>query len=93
MYEVSSSRAAPSVGSIILDVRTAEEYAESHVPGARNIPVHELGYRYTELGSDLSQSIVLYCRSGARSALATKMLRDLGFSQLKDIGPMSNWRP
>jgi phage shock protein E len=78
--------------AIILDVRTPEEFAQGHVPGARNIPVQELVQRYTELGNDKSAPIILYCRSGARSALATGLLRERGFTRLTDIGSINNWR-
>jgi len=75
----------------ILDVRTAEEFATAHVPGAVNIPVQELMSRLTELGSK-DTPITIYCRSGARSATATAMLKGAGFSSVTDIGPMSCWR-
>ena len=78
---------------IILDVRSAEEFAQAHVPGARNIPVHELKQRHSELGSDKNVRIVVYCRSGARSATAARALAELGFTQIQDIGPMSRWAP
>jgi rhodanese-related sulfurtransferase len=78
--------------ALILDVRTAEEFADAHIDGALNIPVQELQQRYVELGQDKQQSIIIYCRSGARSAMAARMLSQLGFTRVKDIGAMSNWR-
>ena len=77
--------------AIIVDVRTPEEFAQAHVQGARNIPVQELARRFNELGSDKHVPVVLYCRSGARSAVAAKLLRDHGFTQVTDIGAMGNW--
>ena len=76
---------------IVLDVRTPEEYASGHVPEALNIPVQELPQRYPELGAK-DTAIVIYCRSGARSATAASLLRKLGYSKLTDVGAMSNWR-
>ena len=76
---------------VVLDVRTPEEYAGEHVPGAKNIPVQELQARYTELGAKTTP-IVIYCRSGARSATAKALLENLGFNHVTDIGAMSNWR-
>lgn len=90
--ETTKSVAANEQAALILDVRTAEEFSASHVPGALNIPVQELQQRYAELGQDKQRPIVIYCRSGARSAVATNMLSQLGFTRLKDIGAMSNWR-
>lgn len=78
--------------ALTLDVRTAEEFADAHVPGARNIPVQELQQRLAELGDNKHQPIIVYCRSGARSALAARLLSQLGFTSVKDIGAMSNWR-
>ena len=86
------SDAANDQAALILDVRTAEEFTDAHVPGALNIPVQELQQRYAELGHDKQQPIIIYCRSGARSAMAASMLSQLGFTRVKDIGAMSNWR-
>lgn len=76
---------------VVLDVRTQEEFAEAHVPNARNIPLRELAQRHAELGGKTTP-IVIYCRSGARSATAANLLTSLGYSHITDIGSMSNWR-
>jgi phage shock protein E len=76
---------------LILDVRTPEEYAQAHVPGAKNIPVQELQARVAELGAN-DTPIVVYCRSGARSAAAATLLARAGFARVTDIGAMGNWR-
>jgi len=75
-------------GALLLDVRTAEEFNAGHIPGARNIPVQELGNRMGELTK--WHSVVVYCRSGARSATAKGMLTKAGHEVL-DIGAMGNW--
>jgi len=67
---------------VVLDVRTAAEFAEGHVPGARNIPHTELAARIAELEGDRARDIVVYCRSGARSAQAVKTLGAAGFKRL-----------
>jgi phage shock protein E len=76
-------------GALLLDVRTPEEFASGHVRGAVNIPVQELAGRMHELGST-GRDIVVYCRSGGRSATAASLLRRAGF-RVEDIGPMSAW--
>ncbi len=76
-------------GALLLDVRTPAEFQEAHVPSALNIPVQELATRLTELGTT-ERPIVVYCRSGGRSAAATGLLRAAGY-QVRDIGPMSAW--
>jgi rhodanese-related sulfurtransferase len=75
-------------GALLLDVRTAEEFASGHVAGALNIPVHELGGRMGEVPRD--RAVVVYCRSGGRSAAAAAMLRGAGLAVL-DVGPMDAW--
>jgi len=75
-------------GATLLDVRTREEYAEGHVAGSLNIPVQELAIRAGELPQ--GHDIVVYCRSGGRSATAAQWLRQSGFRVL-DIGPMTAW--
>lgn len=74
--------------AILLDVRTPDEFRERHIPGAMNIPVHELPRRLHEVAT--RRSVVVYCRSGGRSASASQMLRSAGH-EVVDIGAMSNW--
>lgn len=77
-----------SAGALLLDVRTPEEYAGGHIAGARNIPVHELAAQLSGLPRD--RDVVVYCRSGGRSAAAAGMLVRAGFRVL-DLGPMHAW--
>ncbi|MBL8917977.1 MAG: rhodanese-like domain-containing protein [Myxococcaceae bacterium] len=77
-------------GALLVDVRTPEEYGSGHLIGARNIPLHELEFRKDELPRNTD--IVLYCRSGSRSARARAMLRAAGFSRVHNLGAMSNWK-
>lgn len=63
---------------VLVDVRTPAEYAEAHAEGAINIPVQELPRRMGEL--QRSRPVVVYCRSGARSAAAATMLRSAGYA-------------
>ena len=82
------AHALVAAGARLVDVRTPEEYAEGHVEGAENVPVdtiasHDFGVKTTPL--------VLYCRSGKRSANAATTLRSKGYTSLHDLGAMSNW--
>jgi rhodanese-related sulfurtransferase len=88
---VSQAKPAAPSSQIVLDVRTREEFAAAHVPNAVNIPVQELAERYGELGATTTR-VVIYCRSGVRSAAAASLLERLGFADVTDIGAMSNWR-
>lgn len=78
-----------SKGALLLDVRTPQEYSRGHIDNARNIPVDVLDGRLGELDKD--QPVVVYCQSGKRSARAVSMLKAAGFTQVHDLGGMSNW--
>lgn len=79
-----------SQGAKLVDVRTAEEFAAGHLAGAINVPVQQLPDRAAEIGAP-TQKVVVYCRSGARSARAARLLEAAGFKQILDLGPMSAW--
>ena len=72
----------------IVDVRTPEECSSGLYPGAVNIPLQMIPSRIAELG-DKKKPIVVYCVSGARSSLATKILRNVGFVNVHDGGGLS----
>jgi len=67
---------------LVLDVRTAAEFDEGHIPGAVNIPFDAIGERIAELGPADERDVVVYCRSGRRSAIALGALKMAGFSRL-----------
>jgi phage shock protein E len=67
---------------IVLDVRTAAEFAAGHVPGARNLSHDELPARLEELAALRDKQVVLYCRSGRRTQIAEDVLRKAGFTKL-----------
>lgn len=81
-------RALVRDGATLVDVRTDDEFRAGHVHGARNIPVHEIEQRLSEIPKD--RTVVLYCRSGARSASAASVLQRKGYDVV-DIGPMQAW--
>jgi rhodanese-related sulfurtransferase len=86
----SEARALVAHGATLLDVRTAEEFGRGHLPGAVNVPVQELEHRWAEVGRP-DGDVVVYCRSGHRSARATELLRAHGFTKVHDLGPMGAW--
>ena len=69
-----------------IDVRTAEEFGQGHVPGAVNIPYEEITGRISEVTDDKDALIYLYCRSGRRSGIAREALDEAGFRQVVNIG-------
>lgn len=71
---------------VYVDVRTPAEFATGHVEGAINIPVEQMEQRYTELEQYRGQPMVVYCRTGRRSAIAIDVLKAKGFSRLENGG-------
>ena len=71
-------------GSVLLDVRTPQEYRSCHIPGSKNIPLRELGRISTAAGKD--SPLFVYCRSGARSRQAVAQLQRMGYLHVKNIG-------
>ncbi|MDG6097840.1 rhodanese-like domain-containing protein [Alteromonas sp. ZYF713] len=77
---------------LILDVRSAEEFAEGHVPGALNVPHSEIASHLAALGS-IQKPVLVYCRSGRRAGIALEKLTNLGFEQLYHLdGDMQAWQ-
>ncbi len=77
-------------GQITLyDVRTAEEYAAGHIPGAVNIPYDVIGKEI--LIKDKDSLIVVYCRSGNRSGQAKMTLEGIGYKNITNFGAVGNW--
>ena len=76
---------------IILDVRTAEEYNEKHIPGAINIANESIGTEDIPELPDKDQLILVYCRSGNRSKQASEKLVKLGYTNIVEIGGINSW--
>ena len=76
---------------IIVDARTEEEYAEGHIPGAILIPEYEITDRAQSELPDKDQLILVYCRSGRRSKIASQTLADLGYTNVKEFGGIIDW--
>jgi phage shock protein E len=85
----SGAKEAMAAGATLIDVRTPAEFAEGHLQGAVNIPVDALQGRISEVGAK-AKPVVVYCRSGKRSARAKGMLKDAGYETVFDLGAMSN---
>ena len=74
----------------VLDVRTPQEYAEGHVPGAVNVPYDQLASRLAEVPKD--KDVVLYCKSGRRAGIAADVLAANGYMRLSHLeGDMPAW--
>ena len=76
---------------IILDVRTHEEFAAGHIPGAIVIPNETIGTEELPLLPDKDQLIMVYCRSGNRSKQASDKLVKLGYTNIIEFGGINRW--
>ncbi len=77
--------------AIILDVRTPEENRELRIPGSVLIPLQVLSNRLDELPKSADRPILVYCRSGNRSAQAAALLEQNGFPAVYDFGGIMDW--
>ncbi len=76
---------------IIIDARTIEEFNEGHIENAILIPEYEIGERAEKELPDKNQLILVYCRSGRRSKIASQALVDLGYTNVKEFGGIIDW--
>lgn len=76
---------------LLIDVRTPEEFAAGHVPGAKNIPLDQVPNRLAEFGSKDAEVYVI-CQSGGRSARAAATLQSHGFKPVNVSGGTGAWR-
>lgn len=79
-----------SDGIQLIDVRAAHEHAAGHIPGSRLIELQELASNAQTLARE--RPVILYCRSGGRSAMATQALEQAGFDAHNMSGGMLEWQ-
>jgi len=70
---------------VILDVRSPEEFAEGHIPGAINVPYDQVAANLDSLESFRTAEIVVYCRTGRRAGVAENVMREAGFSRCEPL--------
>jgi len=71
--------------ALILDVRETSEFESGHIPKARHIPLGQLGKRLDEIQGHKDKTVLVNCRSGARSARACRMLKKAGFASVYNL--------
>ena len=76
---------------VIIDARTQSEYDEGHIENAIMIPEYETANRAEKELPDKNQLILVYCRSGRRSKIASQALADLGYTNVKEFGGIIDW--
>ncbi len=78
-------------GVTLLDVRTKEEYDEAYIDGAVLLPYDEIAQTIDKFDIDKDSTVIVYCRSGRRSAIAAATLAELGYTDIYDLGGIQNW--
>ena len=76
---------------IIIDARTTEEFAEGHIENAILIPEYEIADRAEKELPDKDALILVYCRSGRRSKIASEELVKLGYTNVKEFDGIIDW--
>ena len=78
---------------VLLDTREPHEYAEAHLDGAKLVPPAEVAEQIDDIAPDTSQRLLVYCRTGKRSARAVHQLEGLGYENVADvIGGIVDWQ-
>jgi rhodanese-related sulfurtransferase len=75
---------------IVIDVRSASEFAEGHVQGAINLDLNNGSFQDKLSSLDNSVGYALYCRSGSRSAMAAELMATAGFDEVRDLGALES---
>ncbi len=79
-----------TTGARLIDVRSAEEYAEGHLAESENVPLDQIA-GVAALAADKSTPLFVYCYSGARSAQAVSLLKRMGYTNVKNIGGIKDY--
>ena len=91
-YEELQNKLNAQENFVLLDVRTQEEFDAGHIAGAILLPYDEIALKAATVLPDKEKEIVLYCRSGRRSAIAKKALVELGYKDVEDFGGINRWK-
>ncbi len=77
---------------VIIDARTDEEFAQGHIEGAVLIPEYEIRQKAPQIIPDKDTLILVYCRSGRRSKIASEELVKSGYTNVKEFGGIIDWK-
>lgn len=81
-------KAKPRAGTLLVDVRTPEEYRAEHAKGSILLPLDQIRGRAEQVLPDKSATIDLYCRSGTRSGMAAQILKEMGYANVRNAGSL-----
>ncbi len=86
--ELTQAREAVKNGAIIVDVRTAKEFNQKHIKGAINVPIEAIMKGNIKLPKN--KEIVVYCRTGSRSSISARVLKEQGWT-VHDVATQGEW--
>jgi rhodanese-related sulfurtransferase len=87
------SRLMKKENTVVVDVRTTEEFSSGHIPGALHMNVQQENFTELIQTLDPSKKYLLYCKSGKRSAKATTILKENGFNNVHHLkGGMQQYK-
>lgn len=81
---------AADPGALLLDVRSAQEYRDGHIPGSRNLPLRSLD-EIAFIAEHKAIPLYVYCHSGVRSGQAVSQLQDMGYENVRNIGGIASY--
>jgi phage shock protein E len=87
-----TARKLLAAGTLVIDVRSPEEFRNGHVPSAINIPLGELRERLPQQVKEPSQPLLVHCLGGGRSAIAQQQLKRLGYANVFNLGSLARAR-
>ena len=87
---VKNSTSPMPENAILIDVRSAEEFNSGHLPGSFNIPHTEIAEKISRVAPDKSTPLYLYCRSGRRVGIAMEALKEIGYSDMHNLGGLED---
>ena len=80
-----------AAGALLIDVREPDEFASEHAVGAVNLPLSEIQTgKYPDINN--TKKVYLYCRSGNRASMAQEILKQAGYSNIENLGGLSDWK-
>lgn len=80
-----------TAGALLLDVRTPEEYRDGHISGSRNLPLQSISEAAAIIDKK-DTPLFIHCLSGGRSRRAVELLRQMGYTNVTDIGGIADYR-
>ena len=81
---------AADPGALLLDVRSAQEYRDGHIPGSQNLPLRSID-EIVSIAEQKDRPLYVYCHSGVRSQQVVNALQELGYSNVKNIGGIASY--